>query len=46
LVAMIGAIMLTFRERRGVKTQDVAAQVARRREDAVEVVSVPSGRGL
>jgi NADH-quinone oxidoreductase subunit J len=46
LVAMIGAITLTFRERRGIKTQDVGAQVGRRREDAVEVVSVPTGRGL
>ncbi|MEM1379160.1 MAG: NADH-quinone oxidoreductase subunit J [Pseudomonadota bacterium] len=46
LVAMIGAITLTFRERRGVKSQDVSAQVGRRREDAVEVVSVPSGRGI
>lgn len=46
LVAMIGAILLTFRERRGVKTQDVGAQVARKREDAVEVVSVPTGKGI
>ena len=46
LVAMIGAITLTFRERRGIKTQDVAAQVGRKREDAVEVVSVPTGRGI
>ncbi len=46
LVAMIGAILLTFRERRGVKTQDVTAQVARKREDAVEVISVPTGKGL
>lgn len=46
LVAMIGAITLTFRERRGIKTQDVGAQVGRRREDAVEVVSVPTGRGI
>lgn len=46
LVAMIGAITLTFRERRGIKTQDVGAQVGRKREDAVEVVSVPTGRGI
>jgi NADH-quinone oxidoreductase subunit J len=46
LVAMIGAITLTFRERRGIKTQDVGRQVGRRREDAVEVISVPTGRGL
>ncbi|MEM6649094.1 MAG: NADH-quinone oxidoreductase subunit J [Pseudomonadota bacterium] len=46
LVAMIGAILLTFRERRGIKTQDVGAQVARTREEAVEVVSVPTGKGI
>ena len=46
LVAMIGAIILTFRERRGVKTQDVGRQVARTRAQAVEVVSVPTGRGI
>ncbi|MEE4208249.1 MAG: NADH-quinone oxidoreductase subunit J [Parvularcula sp.] len=46
LVAMIGAITLTFRERRGIKTQDVGRQVGRRREDAVEIVKVQSGRGL
>ena len=46
LVAMIGAIILTFRERRGVKTQDVGRQVARTRAEAVEVVSVPTGRGI
>ncbi|NNU15258.1 NADH-quinone oxidoreductase subunit J [Parvularcula sp. ZS-1/3] len=46
LVAMIGAILLTFRERRGIKTQDVGEQVGRKREDSVEVVSVPTGRGI
>ncbi len=46
LVAMIGAIILTFRERKGVKRQDVAAQVARQREDAAEVVKVPTGKGI
>ncbi len=46
LVAMIGAITLTFRERRGIKIQDVSVQVGRRREDSVEIVSVPTGRGI
>ncbi|MBB4659773.1 NADH-quinone oxidoreductase subunit J [Parvularcula dongshanensis] len=46
LVAMIGAIILTFRERRGVKTQDVGRQVGRKREEGVEVVSVPSRKGI
>ena len=46
LVAMIGAILLTFRERRGIKTQDVGAQVGRKRDEGVEVVSVPTGKGI
>ncbi|ADM10408.1 NADH dehydrogenase subunit J [Parvularcula bermudensis HTCC2503] len=46
LVAMIGAILLTFRQRQGIKTQDVSRQVGRRREDGVEVVSVPTGKGI
>ncbi|WP_031553679.1 NADH-quinone oxidoreductase subunit J [Parvularcula oceani] len=46
LVAMIGAIILTFRERRGVKHQHVGRQVARTRAEAVEVVSVPKGKGI
>lgn len=46
LVAMIGAIILTFRTREGVKRQDPAAQVARRREEGVELVDVKSGQGL
>ncbi|MDX2265607.1 MAG: NADH-quinone oxidoreductase subunit J [Hyphomicrobiales bacterium] len=46
LVAMIGAIVLTLRSREGVKRQNVAAQVGRRPADAIEVVKVPTGRGL
>ncbi|GAB4150165.1 MAG: NADH-quinone oxidoreductase subunit J [Sphingomonadales bacterium] len=46
LVAMIGAIVLTHRRRPGVKRQDIAAQVARRRADAVEVVKVETGEGI
>ncbi|MEL7487446.1 MAG: NADH-quinone oxidoreductase subunit J [Pseudomonadota bacterium] len=46
LVAMIGAIVLTFRTRQGVKKQDPGEQVARRREDAVEVVHAPTGQGI
>ena len=46
LVAMIGAIILTFRMREGVKKQDPAKQVARRREEGVELVDVKSGQGL
>ncbi|GLQ18511.1 NADH-quinone oxidoreductase subunit J [Maritalea porphyrae] len=46
LVAMIGAIVLTLRHKPHAKRQDIAAQVGRKREDAVEVVSVESGKGI
>lgn len=46
LVAMIGAIVLTFRTRQGIKKQDAAAQAARSRDEGVEVVKVPTGQGI
>lgn len=46
LVAMIGAIVLTLKHRPNVKRQDVAEQVARSPETAIEVVKVKSGQGL
>jgi NADH-quinone oxidoreductase subunit J len=46
LVAMIGAIVLTHRTREGVRKQRTSQQVARRREDSVEVVKVRSGEGV
>ena len=46
LVAMIGAIVLTLRHRPNVKRQDIGAQVARRRRDAVGLVTVTSGQGV
>ncbi len=46
LVAMMGAIVLTLRSREGVRRQKVAEQVARRREDSVVVVKVPTGKGV
>jgi NADH-quinone oxidoreductase subunit J len=46
LVAMIGAIVLTLRQRPGVRKQKIADQIARRREDAVEVVQVTKGGGV
>ncbi|MDX2224929.1 MAG: NADH-quinone oxidoreductase subunit J [Rhodospirillaceae bacterium] len=46
LVAMIGAIVLTLRRRPGVRKQDIDVQVKRRREDTLEVVKVPVGKGL
>jgi NADH-quinone oxidoreductase subunit J len=46
LVAMIGAIVLTLRERVGVKRQDVMAQNARTKAAAMAVVSVQPGQGV
>ena len=46
LVAMIGAIVLTLRHKPNVKRQNISEQVARTREDAIEVVKVKSGQGL
>ncbi len=45
LVAIIAAIVLTMRHRRGLKVQDVAAQVAVRREDRVRVLKMPAEKG-
>jgi NADH-quinone oxidoreductase subunit J len=46
LVAMIGAIVLTLRHKPNVKRQDIAEQVARTKEAAIEIVKVKSGQGL
>ncbi len=46
LVAMIGAIVLTLRDRVGVKRQNIAQQVARTPEEAVQLHQVPSRQGL
>jgi NADH-quinone oxidoreductase subunit J len=45
-VAMIGAIVLTLRHRPGVKRQDIAAQVGRKRSEAVELKDIRPGQGL
>ncbi len=46
LVSMIGAIVLTLQHKPSVRRQNIAAQVARRRASAIEVVKVKSGQGL
>jgi NADH-quinone oxidoreductase subunit J len=46
LTAMIGAIVLTLRHKPDVKRQDISAQNARTREDAMEVRKVPSRTGV
>lgn len=46
LVAMIGAIVLTLRHRVNVKRQSIAAQNMRNKAAAIDLVKVPSGKGL
>ena len=46
LVAMIGAIVLTFRERTGLKRQSYFAQISRERSDSVKLMDVPSNKGV
>lgn len=46
LVAMIGAIVLTLRDREGVRRQDIAAQNARTKKAAMVLVSVAPGEGV
>jgi NADH-quinone oxidoreductase subunit J len=45
LVAMIGAIVLTLRQRVGVRRQRIPEQLARTRAEAVALVKVPLGAG-
>ena len=46
LVAMIGAIVLTFRQRTGVKRQSYFKQISREKKDGVELVDVESNKGV
>ena len=46
LIAMIGAIVLTFRKREGVKTQSYIKQITRERSEGVELLEVPSKKGV
>ena len=46
LVAMIGAIVLTFRRRKGLRRQNYFNQISREREDAVQLVEVESNKGV
>jgi NADH-quinone oxidoreductase subunit J len=46
LVAMIGAIVLTFRQRTGVKRQSYIKQISRERSDGVEMIEVESNKGV
>ena len=46
LVAMIGAIVLTYRKRDGVKKQSYIKQISRERKDGVELMEVESNKGI
>jgi len=46
LVAMIGAIVLTFRTRPGLKRQSYIRQISREKGEGVEVIDVPNNKGV
>lgn len=46
LVAMIGAIVLTLRERDGVRKQDAMKQMERTKETGMEMVDIEPGQGI
>jgi NADH-quinone oxidoreductase subunit J len=46
LVAMVGAIVLTFRKRSGLKRQNYFSQISREASDGVELVEVDSNKGV
>ena len=46
LVAMIGAIVLTFRQRAGVKKQSYIKQISRERAEGVELLEVENNKGV
>ena len=46
LVAMIGAIVLTFRKREGLKRQSYFKQLSRERNDGVSLINIKSHQGV
>ena len=46
LVSMVGAIVLTFRQRDGVKKQSYFKQISRERDDGVQLVDVDNRKGV
>ena len=46
LVAMIGAIVLTFRQRDGIKKQSYIKQISRERSEGVQVLDVETNKGV
>jgi NADH-quinone oxidoreductase subunit J len=43
---MIGAIILTFRQRSGLKRQSYFSQISREKSDGVQLVDVESNKGV
>ena len=46
LLSMIGAILLTYRKREGLKRQSYINQISREKEEGVELVDVKSNQGV
>ena len=46
LVGMVGAIVLTHRKREGALKQDISEQIARTREESIEIVTPSLGKGI
>ena len=46
LVAMIGAIVLTFRQRDGLKRQSYIKQISREKKDGVDLIDVETRKGV
>ena len=46
LVAMIGAIVLTYRKREGVKRQSYFKQISREKQDGIKLMEVESNKGV
>ena len=46
LVAMIGAIVLTFKQRSGIKRQFYFDQISRERKDSIEIINVENNKGV
>ena len=46
LFIMIGAIVLTYRQREGVKKQSYVKQISRERSEGIEIIEVASNKGV
>ena len=46
LISMIGAIVLTFRKRTGLKRQSYIKQISRERNEGVELIEVENKKGV